>query len=159
MDFSFDDGRCYDYHNNEDAGDLEAMGYADYCGEMNAQREDARIARYVENWDYHTSPGLGVHVEYFVISEMVPSSYDENGMFVRPDTYKPRLVGKIKYRVQGPRRAPHCEGCCKDDLPRDNTEGVYDAAWGLFYCTEECFDKQGMHTFSCNEGREFPSYP
>jgi len=41
----------YDWYNNEDAGDLEMMGRADYEGEMNAQRIDERRAIFTEAFD------------------------------------------------------------------------------------------------------------
>ena len=71
----------YDYTNNEDAGDLEAMGLADYVGEMAEQRaEDARRA-FVEQYD---SDMRGP----FML-------FDANGPFV----------------VSGPIEQPHCDCC------------------------------------------------
>ena len=106
------------YYGNEDAGDLEIMGRADFEGEMNAQREHAQRLAYVEQFDSCTK-NIGyfptIEVSYGVISDTI------NG-------YLP-----------GPTDAPYCEGCC-ERLERSNPEGRYGPQYSLLYCSEECHD-------------------
>jgi len=126
----------FDYTGNEDAGDLAAMGYADYCGEMAEQAEHERSLAFTKAFDASVKPGMFPCVE-------------TERMGIQADTRHGRIVA-------GPVEAPHCEGCSKV-LTRDG-EGVYDEEWGLFYCSEDCFEEHGMHNSASGDYREFPTY-
>jgi len=135
------------YYGNDDAGDLEIMGRADYEGEMAEQREHEQRLAYVERFDDVTGP-MGVHVSFF---EIPNTSGTLNG-----SGYLKRFKGRVVYRVHGPREAPHCDDC-GERLERDNDEGRYAPRFALLYCSEECHDRTEYMPYQ-SEGREFPTY-
>lgn len=121
----------HEYDDNEDAGDMRLMSFADYVGEMDMQSTDARRATYQERHDALASAPVW--------------PVNRNG----------RLL-VVHGHACGPRELPYCDECATQ-LERDNQDGIVCRDGDLLFCNLECRETY-EGTMPEPEGREFPTY-
>lgn len=130
------------YHNNEDAGDLQAFIEQDYYAEVATERAALQQRIYREQFDRDTQPG---YLPVRPVTFHVGTQYET--VTYQTDRYAGRLPG--------PCEPPVCEECL-GTLARDS-DAQYDERDGVFL-HNECAESYHNSYVNIHEPREFPTY-